>query len=79
VLWNTAAENTYKIAKQAIVGEFINTYFDDESIVLHKILNEGRPIRGAYHKRNKETHVLVNASPIVKGHKVIGAVATEHD
>ncbi|OZT13058.1 sigma-54-dependent Fis family transcriptional regulator [Priestia aryabhattai] len=79
VLWNTAAENTYKIAKQAIVGEFINTYFDDESIVLHKILNEGRPIRGAYHKPNKETHVLVNASPIVKGHKVIGAVATEHD
>ncbi|TYR80099.1 PAS domain S-box protein [Priestia megaterium] len=79
ILWNTAAENTYKIAREKIIGQKIDTHFHDDAIVLHKILNEGRPIRGAYHKPNETTHVLINASPILKDNSIIGGIATEHD
>nr|WP_263327687.1 sigma 54-interacting transcriptional regulator [Neobacillus sp. Marseille-Q6967] len=79
VYWNLTAEETYKIKKEYIIGKKIGEHFSDESIVLHKILNEGLPVRGQYHRPNKDTHVLINASPIMIENKIIGGVATEHN
>lgn len=79
VYWNTTAEETYKIKKEFILGKKIGEHFNDESVVLHRILNEGRPVRGEYHRPNKDTHVLINASPIMVNNKITGGVATEHN
>jgi len=79
VYWNTTAEETYKIKKEFILGKKIGEHFRDDSIVLHRILNEGRPVRGQYHRPDKDTHVLINASPILIENKIIGGVATEQN
>nr|WP_279664835.1 sigma 54-interacting transcriptional regulator [Ectobacillus ponti] len=79
VCWNTAAEETYKIAKEYILGNKIGTHFSDEAVVLHRILQEGRPVRGEYHRPNQDTHVLINASPIIIHNQIIGGVAVEHN
>ncbi|WP_223588894.1 sigma-54 interaction domain-containing protein [Neobacillus bataviensis] len=79
VYWNLTAEETYKIKKEYILGKKIGEHFSDESIVLHRILNEGRPVRGQYHRPNNDTHVLINASPIMIDNKIIGGIATEHN
>ncbi|MEY2196592.1 sigma-54 interaction domain-containing protein [Neobacillus sp. BF23-41] len=79
VYWNTTAEETYKIKKEYILGKKIGEHFRDESIVLHRILNEGRPVRGQYHRPDKDTHVLINASPIMIENRIIGGVATEQN
>ncbi len=79
ISWNSAAEQTYGIKRETIIGRKIGEHFQMESIVLHRILDEGRPVRGAYHQPTPDTHVLINASPIIEGHSVIGGIATEHD
>ncbi|MDC0705820.1 MULTISPECIES: sigma-54 interaction domain-containing protein [Priestia] len=79
ICWNTAAEGTYKIKRENILGQKIGEHFQSDSIILHRILNEGRPVRGAYHRPNNDNHVLINASPIIKDNKIIGGIATEHD
>lgn len=77
--WNLTAEETYRIKKEQIIGKKIGEHFSDESIILHRILNEGLPVRGQYHRPNKDTHVLINASPIMVDNKIIGGVAAEHN
>ena len=79
ICWNTAAEGTYKIKRENILGQKIGEHFQSDSIILHRILNEGRPVRGTYHRPNNDNHVLINASPIIKDNKIIGGIATEHD
>ncbi|WP_144553143.1 sigma-54-dependent Fis family transcriptional regulator [Bacillus sp. X1(2014)] len=79
VYWNTTAQETYKIKKEYILGKKIGEHFRDESIILHRILNEGRPVRGQYHRPDRDTHVLINASPIMIENKIIGGVATEQN
>ncbi|NRD76836.1 sigma 54-interacting transcriptional regulator [Bacillus sp. BRMEA1] len=79
ICWNTTAEETYGIHREKILGRKIGEYFQDEDIVLHRILNEGFPVRQAYHRPDSNTHVLINASPIIQQNKIIGGVATEQD
>lgn len=79
ICWNTVAEGTYNIKRENILGQKIGEHFQSDSIILHRILNEGRPVRGAYHRPNNDNHVLVNASPVIISNKVIGGIATEHD
>ncbi|MED4227420.1 sigma 54-interacting transcriptional regulator [Neobacillus cucumis] len=40
---------------------------------------KGGPVRGEYHRPNKDTHVLINALPIIINNEIIGGVATEHN
>lgn len=79
ICWNTIAEGTYKIKPENILGKNIGEHFHAESVILHRILNEGRIIRGAYHRPNNDTHVLINASPIIKDNTIIGGIATERN
>ncbi|WP_068784015.1 sigma-54 interaction domain-containing protein [Paenibacillus phocaensis] len=78
--WNAVAEEVYGIAKADIVGRTIGEHFDPDALVVLGILDEGRRLRGAYHRPREGTHVLINASPIVEpGGGIIGGVATEQD
>ncbi|MFP3123725.1 sigma 54-interacting transcriptional regulator [Ectobacillus funiculus] len=79
ICWNAPAEGTYGIKRENILGRKIGEYFHVEDIVLHRILNEGRPVRKAYHRPDSDTHVLINASPIIQNNIIIGGIATEQD
>ncbi len=79
ICWNASAERTYGIKSEEIIGRKIGDHFHAESVMLHRILNEGRPVRGEYHHPAENTHVLINASPIIQDNMIIGGVATEHD
>lgn len=79
ICWNTVAEETYHIPRQNIMNRKIGEHFQRESIMLLKILDEGRPVRQIYHQPTPETHVLINASPIVENNQIIGGIATEQD
>ncbi len=79
LFWNTSAEETYGIEKNAIVGKKIGDHFQAESVVLNSVLQQGRTVRGEYHRPNENTHVLINASPVLLDGNVAGGIATEHD
>jgi len=77
--WNTVAQEIYAIPKEAIIGKHIAAFFELERLATLKILDEGRPVRQAYHQPSPGTHVLINASPVVYHGKIIGAIASEQD
>ncbi|MCZ8522149.1 MULTISPECIES: sigma-54 interaction domain-containing protein [Paenibacillus] len=80
ICWNTPAEEVYGIPKADIIGRRIGEHFDADSLMIMKILDEGRRIRSTYHRPRPGTHVLINASPIVdEDGQIIGGIATEQD
>ncbi|WP_231571239.1 PAS domain S-box protein [Gordoniibacillus kamchatkensis] len=79
IYWNKTAEQVYGIGKEQIVGRKIGEHFASERVMLHKILDEGRTVRQAYHQPAPNTHVLISASPITDNNRIIGGVATEQD
>ncbi|MFC4769352.1 sigma-54 interaction domain-containing protein [Effusibacillus consociatus] len=76
--WNRAAEDLYDIPASEIIGKNISD-FGWNSLMIAQILDEGRPIRQAYHEPRPGTHVLVNTSPILAGDEIIGAISSEQD
>lgn len=79
IFWNSEAERVYAIKKEDIIGRKIGDHFEQDAVMLHKILDEGRTVRQVYHQPTPSKHVLINASPILEGHQVIGGIATEKD
>lgn len=79
IYWNRTAEQVYGIEKADIVGKKIGEHFAKDSIMLHRILDEGRAVRQIYHQPAPDTHVLISASPIVDENRIIGGIATEQD
>ena len=77
--WNSKAQEMYSISEQAIVGKPIADFFERKALATLGILDEGRPIRQAYHRPRPETHVQINASPVVYEGKTVGAISTEQD
>lgn len=77
--WNSKAQEMYSISEQAIVGKPIADFFERKALATLVILDEGRPIRQAYHRPRPETHVQINASPVVYEGKTVGAISTEQD
>jgi sigma-54 dependent transcriptional regulator, acetoin dehydrogenase operon transcriptional activator AcoR len=77
--WNRVAEEVYDVPRSEIVGKRIGDFFAQGSIMLFKILDEGRPIRQVYHHPRPDKHVLINASPIYTDDRLVGAIATEQD
>jgi PAS domain S-box-containing protein len=80
ICWNSVAEELYHLPGEEILGKRIGEHFDVETLMVLKILDEGRMIRNTYHRPRPDTHVLINASPIrdAQGH-IIGGIATEQD
>ncbi|MHC0615797.1 sigma-54 interaction domain-containing protein [Paenibacillus sp. GCM10027628] len=80
ICWNPVAEELYNLPQADILGRRIGEHFETETLMVLKILDEGRMIRNTYHRPRPDTHVLINASPIrdVQG-MIIGGIATEQD
>lgn len=79
ICWNEAAEETYGIPRESILGRRIGDHFASEAVMLYRILDEGRTVRSAYHQPTPDKHVLISASPILEERKVVGGVAAEQD
>jgi len=77
--WNSNAQNMYSISEHSIIGKPISDFFEKTALATLAILDEGRPIRQAYHRPRPETHVQINASPVILEGKIIGAISTEQD
>ncbi|HBV87455.1 MAG TPA: sigma-54-dependent Fis family transcriptional regulator [Desulfosporosinus sp.] len=77
--WNSKAQEMYTIPEKAIVGRPIADFFERKDLATLGILDEGRPIRQAYHRPRPETHVQINASPVIYEGKIVGAISTEQD
>ncbi|WP_219837398.1 sigma-54-dependent Fis family transcriptional regulator [Paenibacillus sp. R14(2021)] len=80
ICWNPIAEEIYDLPKRDILGRRIGEHFETETLMVLKILDEGRMIRNTYHRPREDTHVLINASPIRDVHgAIIGGIAAEQD
>ncbi|MEC0229396.1 sigma-54 interaction domain-containing protein [Paenibacillus alba] len=80
ICWNSVAEELYHLPSADILGKRIGEHFDVETLMVLKILDEGRVIRNTYHRPRPDTHVLINASPIRDDNGlIIGGIATEQD
>ncbi|MCF6095344.1 sigma 54-interacting transcriptional regulator [Microaerobacter geothermalis] len=79
LVWNEVAEKVYQISKDSIIGRPIEEYFPTGSIKLMEVLSHGIPVRRTYHIPRPDRHVMINASPIKKEDKIIGAISTEQD
>ncbi|RAP78340.1 sigma-54 interaction domain-containing protein [Paenibacillus montanisoli] len=80
ICWNPVAEEIYNLPKSDILGRRIGEHFETETLMVLKILDEGRLIRNTYHRPREDTHVLINASPIRGADgAIIGGIAAEQD
>ncbi|MCL5290591.1 MAG: sigma 54-interacting transcriptional regulator [Bacillota bacterium] len=77
ITWNSRAEELYGIKAQDIVGKPIQQFFSN--LVVTRINKEWEEIRSLHHQPVEGTHVLVNATPVRLGPKVIGGVTAERD
>ncbi len=77
--WNSKAQEMYSIPEQAIVGKPIADFFERKDLATLVILDEGRPIRQAYHRPQPEKHVQISASPVIYEGETVGAISTEQD
>lgn len=80
LFWNEAAEQTYNIQKQQIIGETITDFFKKEDLMVLKVLETEKPVRNIYHRPRNDKHVFVNSSPVYDSeNRLIGAVSVEQD
>jgi PAS domain S-box-containing protein len=77
VTWNHRAEALYGIAAQEILGLPIEQFFSN--LVLTKVIKNRQQVRDTYHKPCSGTHVLINATPVRLGEKIIGGACAERD
>lgn len=78
--WNEAAEQTYHIRKEKIIGEIITKFFKIDDLMILKVLKSGIPVQNVYHRPREDKHVFVNSSPVYDSEKrLIGAVSIEQD
>lgn len=76
--WNRAAEELYGISSDTIVGKHISD-FAWKSLMMARILEDGQPIRQAYHEPMPGIHVLVNSTVLSDGNQTIGVISSEQD
>lgn len=77
--WNHAAEDLYGIRAEEIVGRPISD-FAWKSLMISRILEEGQPIRQAYHEPMPGIHVLVNSTVLTDSDdQLLGVISSEQD
>lgn len=80
VYWNEAAENTYQIKKDEVLGKDIRNFFKQEDIMHLKVLETRNPVRDVYHIPRSDKHVLISTRLIYnEKDEVIGSLSVEKD
>ncbi|MDQ0154404.1 sigma-54 interaction domain-containing protein [Robertmurraya andreesenii] len=80
VYWNEAAESTYQIKKEEVLGKDIRQFFQKEDIMHLKVLETRQPVRDVYHIPRPDKHVLISTSLIFnEENEVIGSLSIEKD
>ncbi|MET1180804.1 sigma 54-interacting transcriptional regulator [Peribacillus simplex] len=80
VYWNEAAENTYQIKSNEIIGKNIENYFQMKDIKLYEILKSKQPIFDVYHQPRPDKHISISSSPVFDhGGNLIGAISVDRD
>lgn len=80
VYWNEAAENTYEINREEVIGRNIRDFFQQEDIMHLKVLETSQPVRDVYHIPRRDKHVLISTSLIYnEKNEVIGSLSVEKD
>ncbi|GGE26469.1 sigma-54-dependent Fis family transcriptional regulator [Pullulanibacillus camelliae] len=80
VFWNKAAEETYNISAERIIGKPISTFFKATDLMVFTVLQTEQPVKNVYHRPREDKHVFVNSSPIYDdNHQLIGALSIEQD
>ena len=80
IYWNEAAEETYNIKKEEILGKKITEFFFHDDLMVLKVLETKKRVKNKYHRPRHDKHVVINTSPVFDGSgKVIGAVSVERD
>ncbi|MDQ0338348.1 PAS domain S-box-containing protein [Caldalkalibacillus uzonensis] len=80
LFWSVAAEQTYNIKREEIIGKKIKDFFRQEDLIVLKMLETEQPVRGIYHRPRPDKHVLINSAPVYDDEgRLIGAVSVEQD
>lgn len=80
VYWNEAAETTYQMKKEEVIGRNIREFFQQEDIMHLKVLETNQPVRDVYHIPRPGKHVLISTSLIFNdSQEVIGSLSVEKD
>lgn len=79
LLWNRAAEAIYRIPKRDIIGQPIASFFPTGAIKVLEQLERRVPVRRLYHVPRPDRHVVIDAAPVERDGKLLGAVAFEED
>ncbi|HEX6923275.1 MAG TPA: sigma 54-interacting transcriptional regulator [Bacillales bacterium] len=80
LFWNRAAEQTYNITEEQIVGQKITRFFKKEDLMVLQVLKTEKAVKHFYHRPRQDKHVFINASPVYDSdHRLIGAVSIEQD
>ena len=80
IFWNEAAEETYNIQKEEILGKKITDFFLHDDLMVLNVLKTKKKVKNKYHRPRHDKHVVINTSPIFDGNgELIGAVSVERD
>ncbi|MFD6443044.1 sigma-54 interaction domain-containing protein, partial [Peribacillus sp. NPDC060186] len=80
VYWNEAAENTYQIKSNEIIGKSIDDFFEINDIKLLEILKDKQPVFDIYHQPRPDKHILISSSPVFdRAGNLIGAISVDRD
>ncbi|HWR42422.1 sigma-54 interaction domain-containing protein [Sporomusa sp.] len=77
VVWNKRAEKLYGIVAGEILGNRIDNFFTN--LLVKQAAAEQLTVKDQYHKPCSNTHVLINAAPILVAGEVVGGVCAERD
>ncbi|WP_137743795.1 sigma-54 interaction domain-containing protein [Robertmurraya siralis] len=80
VYWNEAAERTYQIKKEEIIGRNIRDFFQQEDVMHLKVLATGKPVRDVYHMPRPDKHVLISTTLLYnEENEIMGSLSIEKD
>ncbi|MCR8643226.1 sigma 54-interacting transcriptional regulator [Paenibacillus sp. N1-5-1-14] len=78
--WNDAAERTYGITTQEIVGQHVGHFFQKESVMLYQVMESRSPVHQVYHEPRPDMHVMINALPVFDDDgSLLGAISIEQN
>lgn len=80
IYWNEAAEKTFHIKKEEIIGKNVRDFFREEDVMNLKVLSSEQPVSEKYHQPLPDHHVVISTTPIYdKNNQLIGSMSVERD